>query len=251
MIPAATTRPPPARQGAFDPGAPRALRVFCDFDGTFSLQDVGATLAAQHLAERRKRLWTAYERGEVDAWEYAVELFDGFCFSAEAIDDFLAGIALDPGARSLLGWCSERSVPFRILSDGFDHNLDRMQALNDVRFEYRANHLELDGDRWRLAPGHRNPACGCGTGCCKRHWIETQRQATPSSYCVHVGNGRVSDLCGAETADLAFAKDTLAPALEARGVPYEPYATLYDVVAALDRAWNTAGGGLTGQSRGG
>jgi 2-hydroxy-3-keto-5-methylthiopentenyl-1-phosphate phosphatase len=52
---------------------------------------------------------------------------------------------------------------------------------------------------------------------------------------VHVGNGRVSDLCGALAADVAFAKDTLADELRERRVAYEPFTTLHDVVAGLER----------------
>ena len=59
--------------------------------------------------------------------------------------------------------------------------------------------------------------------------------AHPGVRTVHVGNGRVSDLCGGLAADIVFAKGTLAEALAARGAPYEPFETLHDVVAALQR----------------
>ena len=52
---------------------------------------------------------------------------------------------------------------------------------------------------------------------------------------MHVGNGRVSDLCGALAADVAFAKDSLASELTARGVPYRPFATLLDVIPQLEQ----------------
>jgi 2-hydroxy-3-keto-5-methylthiopentenyl-1-phosphate phosphatase len=42
-------------------------------------------------------------------------------------------------------------------------------------------------------------------------------------------------------ADRVFAKDTLAEELEARGIPFEPFETLHDVVARLT-AWLAAGG---------
>ena len=42
----------------------RNLAVFCDFDGTFSVEDVGSTLARQRLAERRRQLWSRFEKGE-------------------------------------------------------------------------------------------------------------------------------------------------------------------------------------------
>jgi 2,3-diketo-5-methylthio-1-phosphopentane phosphatase len=215
----------------------RQLAVFCDFDGTFSVRDVGSTLAQQYLSEARAGLWQRFARGELDAWEYAVEIFDGFSFSVDALEDFLTTIELDPGARSLLSWCEAHGAPLRILSDGFDHNLDRLQAIHGVRFEHSANRLRFEGDLWRIEPGNRNPACSCGTGSCKRDHIESWRRRHPGSLCVHIGNGRVSDLCGAEAADLVFAKDTLAPALDERGVFHHRFETLEDVIVELERFW--------------
>ena len=213
----------------------REIAVFCDFDGTFSVQDVGSTLARRHLSERRTALWQRLEREELDAWQYAVELFDGLQLSRGELDRFLETIELDPGAASLLAWCRERSVGLRILSDGFGHNLDRLRAMHGLHFEYSANRLRFEGDIWRVAAGHRNPACTCGCGSCKRGLIEAHRLRHPGNFCVHVGNGRVSDLCGALAADLVFAKDTLAPALQERGVFYHPFETLHDVVEELSR----------------
>jgi alpha-galactosidase len=215
----------------------RELAIFCDFDGTFSVRDVGSTIAQRELPERRVALTKRFRAGELDAWEYAEELFGGFAWSVSQLDDFLETIELDPGARGLLAWCREGGVRFRILSDGFDHNLDRLQEIHGVSFEHSANHLEVLDGGWRISPGHRNPDCACGTGSCKRALIEAWRRAHPASFCVHIGNGRVSDLCGALAADQVFAKDTLAPALAERGVAYEPFRTLDDVVAILDRAW--------------
>jgi 2,3-diketo-5-methylthio-1-phosphopentane phosphatase len=215
--------------------ANRPLAIFCDFDGTFSVQDVGSTLAQKLLPEKRKRLWKRFEQGEFTAWTYAIALLDGLVLPEKDLDRFLETIDLDPGARAMLDWCERESVPFRILSDGFDWNLDRLQAMNRIRFVHHANHLEYQGDVWRLSPGRPNPACGCGTGSCKRGLIAAHRARHPDAFCVHIGNGRVSDLCGALESDLAFAKDTLAPALEELGRAYVPFETLHDVIRVLER----------------
>lgn len=212
------------------------MAVFCDFDGTYSVQDVGSSIARKYLGERRAELWHRYEEGEVDAWEYNVELFTGFRLPPAELHAFLATIELDPGARELQAWCEENSASFQILSDGFDYNLDWLQAHNDVAFDYASNHLEYagdEGDEWRIAPGGRNPSCSCGTGTCKRQIIRTRRKQRPGSFCVHIGNGRVSDLCGALEADLAFGKDSLAVALQERKHRFEPFETLSDVVSRL------------------
>lgn len=219
----------------------RPLAIFCDFDGTFSIQDVGSTLAQQLVPEKRKQLWRRFEQGEFTAWTYVMALLDGLRLPEKDLDRFLETIELDPGARPLLDWCTSKEIPFCILSDGFDWNLERLQAIHDVRFDYQANHLEYEGDLWRLAANQPNDACGCGTGSCKRKLIARYRADHPGVFCVHIGNGRVSDLCGALEADLAFAKDTLAPALEQSGHPYVAFDTLHDVLRMLSTSMGRVG----------
>ena len=216
----------------------RKLAVFCDFDGTFLVQDVGSTLAKNHMPERREALWSRYESGELTPWAYTQELLDGFALAEDELDAFLETIELDPGAVPLVSWCGEHGVPFEVLSDGFDRNLRKIQSINGVDFAFRANHLEYVDGRWSIGPGHPSDTCGCGTGTCKGTIIGAYRAAHPDSLCVHVGNGRVSDLCGARAADWGFARlgksDTLGPALEACGEPFRYFQSLHDVVRCLE-----------------
>ena len=90
------------------------------------------------------------------------------------------------------------------------------------------------------AAGAPNDACGCGTGSCKSTLIGAYREKHPGTFCVHIGNGKVSDLCGAIEADLAFAKDTLAPAMDELGETYVAFDTLHDVLAVLRKRGGTA-----------
>jgi 2-hydroxy-3-keto-5-methylthiopentenyl-1-phosphate phosphatase len=216
------------------------LAVFCDFDGTFARLDVGSTIARTYVPERRAELWRRYERGEMGAWEYNEALLGGLRLPEPELEVFLRGVELDAGAPALVAWCEARGVPFRVLSDGFDRNLDRLQELHGVRFGYDANRLWYEGGAWRIAPGHPDPSCPCGTGTCKRGRIRAFRAAHPSATVVHVGDGRVSDLCAALEADLVFAKHTLADELRERGVAFEPFEDLRDVVGALERRFGSA-----------
>jgi alpha-galactosidase len=236
--------PPGGEPFALNPHAsalfrvPTAARpaVFCDFDGTFSQRDVGSALAQEYLSGLRVDLQQRYERGELGAWDYALELFEGFKFAPDKLDAFLSGIDLDPGAAALVAWCEARGVPFQILSDGFDYNLERLQEIHRVRFAFAANRLSFVADRWRIEPGGLNPDCECGTGNCKRAIIERYRRDHPGAYCIHIGDGRVSDLCAAEAADLVFAKGTLVDALRVRGIHYRRFQTLDGVREELEKS---------------
>ena len=152
------------------------LAVFCDFDGTFSVQDVGATLAQRIAPERRPAAWARFERGEITAWDYNLEILDGLALPLADLEAFLQTVELDPGARALVDWCDAKGVPFRVLSDGFDFNLNRLQVIHAVRFAYDANRLRYQDGRWRIQSGHPNPDCGCGTGTCKRGRIDAFRR---------------------------------------------------------------------------
>jgi 2-hydroxy-3-keto-5-methylthiopentenyl-1-phosphate phosphatase len=217
------------------------LAIFCDFDGTFSVQDVGSTLAKQHLGARRAVLWAEYEAGGQTAWQYTKRLFEGFTLPEDELQRFLETIELDAGAHALVAWCGKRDIPFQILSDGFGYNLDRLQDIHGLRFAYTSNHLRYADGGWRIAPGQPDPECGCGTGTCKKSVISAWRAGHPGALCVHIGNGRVSDTCGAIAANLAFAKETLAEELERRGVPFERYDDLNDVVGELAARFSDLG----------
>ncbi len=216
-------------------GRPPALAVFCDFDGTFAVQDVGSTLARRYAGERREALWERLVAGELSPWEYNLELLDGLALPEAELETFLRSVELSPGAADVVAWCEKRRLPFRVLSDGFDRNLDRLQELNGVRFDYDANQLWYEDGVWRIAPGSPDPDCDCGTGVCKRARIRAFRAAHPGTVVVHVGNGRVSDLCAALASDVVFAKDTLADELHERNVGFEPFSDLRDVLAGLER----------------
>ena len=124
---------------------------------------------------------------------------------------------------------------FRILSDGFDRNLDKIQQHQQVFFDYDANHLEFLEDRWHVTPGYPDVSCGCGTGVCKKSRIQKFVVENPEVRTVHIGNGRVSDLCASLFVDYLFAKQTLAEELEERNHRFIKFDTLFDVIDSLDK----------------
>jgi 2-hydroxy-3-keto-5-methylthiopentenyl-1-phosphate phosphatase len=92
----------------------------------------------------------------------------------------------------------------------------------DVRL--LANRVDPRPDGWVVHFRDEAACADCGEPC--------KRAALPDGELVYVGDG-YSDRCAALRADRVFARDGLARFLEARGTPYEPYADLHEVAAAL------------------
>ena len=216
------------------------VAVFCDFDGTFITSDVWVQVIHARATDLLPALWHRYLRGDMTIWETAEALAEGISLSESELAAMLADVALDRGARGLLGWCRARGVPFRIVSDGFDAMIERLLRGFGLSAPVIANRLRMDGDRLRVTAGAPDPACSCGCGVCKRAQVEAWRVEHPRALCVFIGNGRISDLCGAMAADWVFAKDSLAAALDERGVAYQRFADLTEVTDQLDRLASVA-----------
>jgi 2-hydroxy-3-keto-5-methylthiopentenyl-1-phosphate phosphatase len=115
-----------------------------------------------------------------------------------------------------------------IVSAGFHELIDPVLEREGVRVRVVANHVIPDRAGWR-ASFSDVPACGvCGEHC-KRVSVAGLRPF------VYVGDG-VSDRCVALAADRVFARAGLAAWLDEQRVPYEPFADLADVGAALGTA---------------
>jgi 2-hydroxy-3-keto-5-methylthiopentenyl-1-phosphate phosphatase len=112
-----------------------------------------------------------------------------------------------------------------VVSSGFHELIDPVLAREGVRVELQANRIEAGPDGWR--PVWRElPVCSvCGQPCKRSSF-------PPDGEVVYVGDG-YSDRCGALAADRVFARRGLAEYLDGRGIGYEAFDNLHEVVDAL------------------
>jgi len=143
--------------------------------------------------------------------------------SAEEVSAWaVENIELRPGFRELV----ERFHPV-IVSSGLPQLIEPVLAREGVEVEVRSNSAVVSANGWLLSFYDDRPCPVCGELC--------KRAALPEgSPLVYVGDG-YSDRCAALGCDLVFARDFLARFLADEGVPFEPFETLHDVVAALER----------------
>jgi len=113
-----------------------------------------------------------------------------------------------------------------VISSGFHELIEPVLAREGVDVELRANRLDPRPDGWRIRWRDETDCPVCGEPC--------KRASVANGPFVYVGDG-YSDRCVALAAERVFARDGLAEYLGERGVAYEPFDDLRDVVAALGR----------------
>ncbi len=211
------------------------LQIFCDFDGTIAVNDVGDAFFAKFGDAEACRLGVeAWKRDELSSLElYLVECKDTRVTPQE-FADFLADQPLDPYFAEFVKQFTADGHEIIMLSDGFENyitpllersNLPNLPVIAN-RFEY------FNGDQIKPVFPFSEHTCGkCAN--CKRHHVETLKK--PEFTPVFVGDG-LSDRCGAEQCEIVLAKNDLARYCEKNAIPYTPFDDFSNVITALQNA---------------
>ncbi len=214
-----------------------ALRVFVDFDGTITRQDVGNALFRTFGGPACDRLVEQYRAGGLGAREcFRGEAAAMGRFRVEAFNAFIDAQEIDGSFRGLVDLCDSASIDLRIISDGLDYYITRILAARGFAgIPFFANTLSLvdaqeDGTA-RAAVAFPHADAGCDRcACCKRNIMLTL-SADEDVICL-IGDG-YSDRCPARYADIVFAKDALRTWCQQENISYYPYSSFEDVTARL------------------
>ncbi len=217
------------------------LCIFCDFDGTVAVNDVGYLLFQTFGTSQSNAIIEEYEHGKIGAkesWRRVCETVRNL--TPERLRTFARQQTLDSYFPSFMNFCSERGIPFFLLSDGFDIYIEEILRRHgfvlgpDVNrgVQYFANHLEFTGDG-RIVPSfpHADAECDqCAN--CKRNHVLTQ--SADDDVIAYIGDGR-SDFCPVEYADVVFAKGALIPYCQSRNISFYEFDTFKDVIERLEK----------------
>jgi 2,3-diketo-5-methylthio-1-phosphopentane phosphatase len=209
------------------------FRIFCDFDGTLAVHDVGNLLFTQFADSRQWwHLVALWRKGEIDGRAMWQRICEVTRIRPDQLDQFAASQAIDPGFVHFRQFCQDLNFPLYVVSDGMDAYIHRIllhHGLHDL--QVRSNHLDIgeDGTLHVTFPyyGH---SCGTCANCKGAH-IRLERQIGEQT--VYVGDG-LSDKCAAGEADILFAKKDLERYCMNRGFRYESFNTFFDVLENLN-----------------
>ena len=209
-----------------------SIRVFIDFDGTISRQDVGDELI--RTFGQFEPLHTDLLAGSMSVAEYYRRAVRSFSSDTtfETIERFAMEQELDAGVPTLMRWLEASGISTYIVSDGFDVYIRPLlnASVSDLNIPVYCNQLSWDGAAFHpLFPG-ATESCTCFCASCKRNSVITN--IAENDVVVYIGDG-LSDTCAVQYADIVFAKGSLAAFCTDNGIPFHHYRTLSDVLIIL------------------
>jgi len=212
---------------------PRAF--LCDFDGTISPSDVGASLVRRFTTQPSALppLLARWREGEIGSREVTEAECRTLAVSEAEALDFARGFTVDPDFPAFVRESRGKGDEVMVVSDGFDFyirellardGLDTLpRAANGARFE-----------RQGLVPEFPHAAAGCGRcGNCKAQHVERFRAR--GFHTVAVGDG-LSDRCAARVADTVIARGELLAWCRQEGIAahaFEGFAEVADIARGL------------------
>lgn len=215
------------------------LKVFIDFDGTITKQDVGNAFFSRYVGrERYDAILREYKSERISAQE---------CFRrgvaaigrvnrVEALR-YVRSQEIDPSFKNLLAFCKNKGIEVHVVSDGLDFYINEIFAANGVQnVSVFSNVLELlpagtEGEYdLRLSFPYADVECQ-RCACCKRNIMLTR--SGDEDIIVYVGEG-YSDRCPAQYADIVFAKDVLQTFCQRENISYYLYGSFNDVIERMN-----------------
>ncbi|MGH7782331.1 MAG: MtnX-like HAD-IB family phosphatase [Candidatus Binatia bacterium] len=208
------------------------MQVFCDFDGTISIQDATDFILARFADLEWEDIEEQWKKGAVGSAQCMQRQIALIRATKRQLDAALDEIEIDPSFPAFASYCCSQGIALTILSDGVDYFIHRILARHRLPLlPVIANQLTICGQngntRYHLAFPFSQATCDSAAGMCKCRCV-----GSPPPTRLYIGDGR-SDFCVANKPDLVFGKNKLAKYCERQGIAFIRYRRFADVTRAL------------------
>lgn len=210
------------------------MHVFCDFDGTISIDDATDFILARLADPEWEIIEQKWLDGEIGSGECMRRQIALIRARQEELDELLDDVVLDPTFSDFVRFCRSRHIPISIVSDSVDYFIKRIFARHGLAgLHIIANKLSIETmqglTKYTLSSPYADPSCLTASGVCKC------RALTLDLPRVYIGDGR-SDFCAAHRPEIVFAKGQLADYCFSHDIPFIAYRTFDDLTYSLQTA---------------
>lgn len=217
--------------------------IFCDFDGTISEKDTGIAVIDALNLEEAWEIEHIWRRGDIDSMTCLARQWGMVKLKPSELLALIDSFALRTDFPTFFDFVRFRQAYLVVVSDGLDFYVDRMLARlgfatcdGDMVLARQydcipryANHARLTEQGVLVEFPHRTPVCAQCGNCKLAHLF---RLRPHFRRVIYIGDGH-SDMCPARYADVLFARDHLAADAAANGIPFHPFVSFGDIIAAL------------------
>ena len=207
----------------------RTIKVFVDFDGTITLEDVGEAIFKKFgETEKVKRIIEDLLSDKISSRQCWDELCDSVDnINKVELDEFIDLLDVDPTFIPFVKFCSKNKIDMVVLSDGFDYYIDRLfNKAGLAGLKYYSNKLFVDETGMLKAEyPYFDVDSPTSANCKKNHIIN---HSSDDEYTVYIGDGN-SDKDAAQYCDFIFAKDGLARFCSIERISFYPFKNFTEV----------------------
>ncbi len=201
------------------------FKVFIDFDGTISINDLTDEIFKQngdydyHIKRFLNKEITIFEYWNEFAKILPIEL-DSY------LEEFLRKQEIDTYFETFVRYCVDNNIQVAIVTDNFDYIINYVwKYYNLPEVKIFSNQLKLNNS-WQSVFALANENCGHHSAVCKRNVIIDN--TTEDDNIVYIGDG-FSDYQASEVSDIIFAKNHLAKYCAENRIPHHNWKTFFDV----------------------
>lgn len=204
-----------------------APRIYCDFDGTITIDDVTDVLLEAFADPAWREIEAQWQAGLIGSATCMARQVAMMRCGRNALDEVLDGIRIDPGFPAFVAFCRYANASLTIVSDGLEYAIERILVrAGIVDLPIIANRLLfLSERRHAMLSPHASPSCSSAAGTCKCAEVDRADRLGPT---ILIGDGR-SDFCAAGRVDFVLAKDALLDFCRARRIPHAAFSNFQEI----------------------
>lgn len=201
--------------------------VFCDFDGTITVNETLRKVLHAFVPEAAERVLPQLDAGTLSLRDGVIELIAALrCDQRDAIIAFTQAEPLRAGFAQWVEYLARRRIPLVIVSSGLDFYIRaRLQPWQPRIHAIHALDVDCSGTHMQLRLDHDHPREAM-----PKEWVLRRYQARTR---IAVGDS-LSDFEMVKAADRVFARDRLLQHLQRQQRAVTPFEDFFDIIRAMD-----------------
>jgi 2,3-diketo-5-methylthio-1-phosphopentane phosphatase len=220
------------------------LKIFCDFDGTVTKNDVWVSAFGKFIKDRKKFdiVCEEFTSNVITSRECSLrelDLIEDFNF--DILNKYLDEEEIDDYFKDFLEYCRKNDYEITLLSEGLDYYIKYILERENLDLKFYSNTMvlkemtdETGRKKFKLTCEFPYPDEHCTyCGMSKRNIIINNTDDFDDEVSVFIGDG-TSDFCASNYADVVFAKKRLASYCRKNNITFFEFRNFKDIKDKLE-----------------